>query len=277
MTGGDATTAETGRTPSPGFLTLPSPPHPRVHWCFTLRSGGVSRGAWGDRDGHGGLNLGTGCGDDPAAVDRNRAALAGAVGRPIRWLDQVHGTVVSDADDGAPPASGHPAADAQVTTRGGAALAILVADCLPVLLADRGGRVIGAAHAGWRGLAGGVVEMTVAAMRSRVPDADLVAWLGPSIGPAAFEVGDEVRQAFIGVNPADRSGFRAGPRDGKWFADLPTLAGRRLRRLGVDLSGGALADGVGFSECTVGDPQRYWSYRRDRRCGRMAALIWLAD
>ncbi|MGE0800071.1 MAG: peptidoglycan editing factor PgeF [Lautropia sp.] len=264
----------------PGWLVLPAPPHPRVRWGFTLRPGGVSRGRWGAEDGTGGLNLGARCGDLPAAVAANRAAVARSFAAPVRWLDQVHGIAVHDGD-GAGDAAGigaeigvagsdAPVADAQITARAGTALAILVADCLPVLLADRHGRAVGAAHAGWRGLAGGVVEATVLALRQRVPDADLVAWLGPRIGPTRFEVGDDVRDAFIATDRAAAGDFTAGARAGKWWADLGALARRRLAACGIT----AVHDS---GECTVTSATRYWSFRRDRECGRMAALISLSD
>jgi len=141
-----------------------------------------------------------------------------------------------------------------------------VADCLPVLLADTQGRVIGAAHAGWRGLAGGVLEATVQAMREKVPDADLVAWLGPCIGPTAFEVGDDVRDAFLTAGSG--TAFQPGRAPGKWLANLPLLARLRLQALGVTTIHTA-------GHCTYSEPERFWSYRRSTPCGRMAGLIWL--
>lgn len=181
-----------------------------------------------------------------------------------------------------------PEADAQITTRPGIALAVQVADCLPVLLADRQGRVIGAAHAGWRSLAGGILRATVGQMRRKVPDADIVAWLGPSIGPAVFEVGDEVRAAFIaaaqdmaphlqGRPPKQEdaqyttraeSAFQPGRKPGKWLANLPKLARQHLHALGI-------TDIHTAGACTFSDPARFWSYRRDQTCGRMAGLVWI--
>ncbi len=218
----------------------------------------------------GGLNLGSNCGDEPADVQENRARVAARIGQPVSWLTQVHGCGVFEAD-GARAAGMSPSsleADAQILTRPGLALAVLVADCLPVLLADRRGRVIGAAHAGWRGLAGGVLEATVARMLPHAGAGDLVAWLGPCIGPTAFEVGDEVRTAFVEQDAQAAAAFVPSGQPGKWLADLPALARRRLQALGIgQIVGGEL--------CTYRDPARFWSYRRDKgRCGRMAGLIW---
>jgi YfiH family protein len=155
------------------------------------------------------------------------------------------------------------AADAQVTTAPGIALGVLVADCLPVLLADRAGSVVGAAHAGWRGLAAGVLENTITLMRQRRPGADLIAWLGPCIGPAAFEVGEDVVQVFVTQDPQSAGSFVPAKAAGKWWADLPGLAARRLRRAGISSVDRADA-------CTVNDPESFWSYRREPVCGRMA-------
>lgn len=288
---------------SAGLFRMPPPPHPSIRWAFTQRQGGFSRGAWGAGQsvpaappglagsappaqpalppmaGEGGLNLGDHCGDDPQAVARNRQLVARMTGQPVSWLTQVHGRTVIElqAADiealarGCDPdgAAGMPRwqADAQISSQPGAALAVLVADCLPVLLADRQGRVIGAAHAGWRGLAAGVLEATVARMCRHAAAADLVAWLGPCIGPDAFEVGDEVRQAFIAGLPAADAAFRPAARPGKWLADLPALARQRLQAAGV---GSILA----AAACTHTDARHFWSYRRDPCCGRMAGLVW---
>lgn len=233
-----------------------------VRAAFSLRSGGASVPPWDS------LNVGVHVGDDPAAVAENRRRLAHALRLPCEpvWLDQVHGSDVLRIDANARPASGErPQADAAVTRTSGVVLAVQVADCLPVLLAgDTAGAGIGAAHAGWRGLAAGVIEATVAAMR--VPPQHLVAWLGPCIGPAHFEVGDEVREAFLAVDPGAASAFAANSR-GRWQCDLPHLARERLRALGVTrIAGGEW--------CTAADPVRFYSHRRDQRTGRMAALIW---
>ncbi len=184
----------------------------------------------------------------------------------------VHGTSAGEIGQAHGIVSGEnlhrpdPEGDAQITTLPGIALAVQVADCLPVLLADTQGRVIGAAHAGWRGLAGGVLEATVQAMREKVPDADLVAWLGPCIGPTAFEVGDDVRDAFLTAGSG--TAFQPGRAPGKWLANLPLLARLRLQALGVTTIHTA-------GHCTYSEPERFWSYRRSTPCGRMAGLIWL--
>jgi hypothetical protein len=178
------------------------------------------------------------------------------------WLNQVHGTRVVDA---AHP-DGVPDADAVVSRSAGAVCVVMTADCLPVLLCDRAGSVVGAAHAGWRGLQGGVIEATVAAMQ--VSPSEVIAWLGPAIGPTAFEVGDEVRAAFVGDAAVAAAAFQPSATPGKWLADIYLLARQRLQVLGVNsISGGDL--------CTVTDRERFFSYRRDGVTGRMASLIWL--
>lgn len=232
------------------------PAPPRVRALVTTRSGGFSTGPYTS------LNLGLRVNDDPATVDRNRAWLSSHLPEEPRWLIQVHGNRVVDASELQRPIE----ADAAVSRTTGAVCAVMIADCMPVLLTDRAGTVVGAAHAGWRGLAAGVVEHTVQAMA--VPPADLVAWLGPAIGPAAFEVGADVRHAFVGQDAGAASAF-VDHKPGKWLADLFTLARRRLHAIGVnDVHGGGL--------CTVADPARFYSHRRDRITGRMAALIWLS-
>ncbi len=240
---------------------------PGVRAAFSLRSGGSSAAPWDT------LNVGVHVGDDPAAVAENRRRLAYALALPAEpvWLDQVHGTEVWVIDGNALPAAvQRPRADAAVTRRAGVVLAIQVADCLPVLFASRDGQVLGAAHAGWRGLAAGVLEATLAAMR--VPPAEVVVWLGPCIGPAHFEVGEEVREAFLAAptnaagSAAAAAAFVPSPR-GRWLCDLPLLARQRLTALGIgQISGGEW--------CTAADPVRFFSHRRDQRTGRMAALLW---
>jgi len=213
------------------------------------------------------LNLGLRCGDDPALAQANRERLADWLQLPSapHWLDQVHGTAVVRVH--AAPAGGpEPVADAAVTATPGVVLAILSADCLPVLFAARDGREIGAAHAGWRGLAAGVLEATVSAMET--PATDLVAWLGPAAGPQAYEIGAEVRDAFLAHDPAAAAAFVA-TRPGHWRVDLYALARQRLAAAGVrQVQGGR--------ECTISDPGRYYSHRRDGRSGRLATLAWLA-
>jgi len=257
---------------------------PRVRALVTTRNGGVSDapfGRWRDgADQPGGLNLGMKSGDDPAAVASNRARLLALAGvGEAAWLEQIHGAGIVRAEDvlAQAHADGTPTrADASVTDRAGTVCVVLVADCMPVLLCDAAGRAVGAAHAGWRGLAAGIVEQTaqrVAALAG-VEAGALHAYLGPSIGPAAFEVGPDVRDAFMdGVEGAQRDAtahaFVAHPANpGKYLADLPALARLRLQGLGVThISGGDL--------CTVTQRERFYSYRRDRETGRMAALIWL--
>jgi YfiH family protein len=234
---------------------------PRVRACTTTRRGGVSIGPFAS------LNLAGHVGDDPDAVAANRARLSAALALPAEpvWLHQVHGCEVAAADTAAGPTP--PAADAVVARAPGQVCAVLTADCLPLLLCDRAGSVCAAVHAGWRGLHAGVIEAAVA--RLALPGAALLAWLGPAIGPARFEVGPEVREAFIASDAAAVDAFRRGRGD-RWFADLYALARLRLAALGVrQVSGGGL--------CTLSDPGRFYSYRRDGRTGRMATLIWLDD
>ena len=241
----------------------------RVRAFVTTREGGLSRGPFGLEHGHtGGLNLGEHVGDDPDTVRGNRARLAAAVPGPVTWLHQVHGTRVFRAESPITP-DPPPDADAAVTAQAGVVLAVMTADCLPILLADPQGTVVGIAHAGWRGLAAGVAETTVDAMREWLPPArPLVAWLGPAIGPTAFEVGDEVRTAFCDVDPAASAAFVPAAAAGKWWSDLYRLARQRLARCGVESVHGG-------GRCTVGEPQRFYSHRRDGRSGRMASLIWI--
>ncbi|MGH8030952.1 MAG: peptidoglycan editing factor PgeF [Luteimonas sp.] len=239
------------------------PAPPGVHAFTTLRRGpGVSLPPF-DR-----CNLGNARaagGDDPQAVARNRALLVErhALPSPPQWLRQVHGVDVLRLDD--PAIANEPDADAAVTSTPGAVLAILSADCLPVVFAARDGREVAVAHAGWRGLADGVLERTVAAMRA--PPGDIVAWLGPAAGAQAYEIGAEVRDAFVLRDARAASAFVA-TRDGHWRIDLYAIARQRLHDAGVtDVHGGGL--------CTISDAQRFYSYRRDGRSGRMATLAWI--
>jgi YfiH family protein len=210
------------------------------------------------------FNLGTRCGDEPAAVIANRTALEEALGLPEapRWMQQVHGVDVHDAD--AVLADAEPKADAAVTRSAGRVLAVLTADCLPVFICADDGTAFAVAHAGWRGLAGGVLEATVAGLA--VPPSLLIAWLGPAIGKRSYEVGDEVRTAFLRADGAAAAAFEP-TRAGHWLCDLYALARQRLAAAGVErISGG------GFD--TFADA-RFYSYRRDRETGRFASLIWL--
>ncbi len=241
-------------------MKLLTPDWPAPSWVrafVTTRPGGSSTGAYAS------LNLGDHVGDDPQTVAANRERLSKAQALPAepRWLQQVHGRAVVDLA-AAPP---QPVADGAVSFAPPAVCAILTADCLPVLFCDRKGSRVGAAHAGWRGLAAGVLAETVA--RLNCAPAELMAWLGPAIGPDAFEVGAEVRAAFLAKDSAGAACFRAN-RAEHWLADIYELARRELRALGLsEIYGG------GF--CTYTERERFYSYRRDGVTGRMAALIWL--
>lgn len=269
------------------WITPDWPAPDTVHAVSTTRNGGVSRGAYAS------FNLGAHVGDDPRAVAENRLALRSELGLPAEphWLTQVHGASVvsmpelkgnplSPAGEGrnlqSPTVnsiSTFPTADAAVTCLPGEVCVIMTADCLPVLFCDRAGKTVAAAHAGWRGLAAGVLENTIAAMQ--VQPEEFLAWLGPAIGPQAYEVGDEVRAAFVRVDREADQAFEPHG-EGKWLCDLYQLASQRLRRAGITrIYGGGL--------CTWSDSERFFSYRRDGRrplevpgggCGRMATLIW---
>ena len=221
------------------------------------------------------MNLGRANGDHAASVERNRVLLREIAGVEPLWLSQTHGIDVVIADESAQFAS----ADAAIATQPGHAATVRVADCMPVLFARRDGAVVGAAHAGWRGLCAGVLEATVLAMRGagRAPQAvipnvahdDIVAWMGPAIGPESFEVGDDVRDAFIARDASASAAFIPfHERKGKWRADLYALARTRLKALGIESIGGGYF-------CTLRDEQRFFSYRRDASVERMAALIWI--
>ena len=256
--------------PMPGLLTPDWPLPAGVRALCTTRAGGVSAPPFDS------FNLGDHVRDDPAQVAANRRRLAGltAPAQPV-FLQQVHGTRVLrlQADAAHIAASQGAEADACLTTEPGVACTIMVADCLPVLFAHASGRAVAAAHAGWRGLAGGVLEATVQALQQAAGPGAISAWLGPCIGPAAFEVGDEVREAF-GPDEAVRACFQPqGP--GKWLADLPALARIRLQQAGVaDLHGNDGTPGW----CTVTQASVFFSHRRDAArlgsTGRMAACIW---
>ncbi len=249
---------------------------PPIHWpalpegigtLSTLRSGGVSLPPYDDGAGGGGLNLGTHVGDLPDAVVRNRALLRALLPAEPAWLNQVHGIGVVDAGEALAQDS-LPDADASIATKPGIVCAIMTADCMPVLLADRQRRVVGAAHAGWRGLAAGVVEATVARMRD-AGGTDLVAWLGPGIGPARFEVGDDVRRAFARLGDQAQQAFVPLERtSGKYLADLPALARLALSAVGV-------TEVAGGGHCTMSESENFYSFRRDKITGRMATMIWI--
>jgi polyphenol oxidase len=233
----------------------------RIQAMATTRNGGVSAGRYAT------LNLGTASGDDPAVIAENRRRIGAFIPSAPVWLRQVHGAdvVTLDAATVIAARTSAPVADAAVTRERNVVLGVLIADCLPVLFAERTADVIAVAHAGWRGLARGVLENTVGAMG--VDPADIVVWLGPAIGMNAFEVGEDVVDAFAGSDVDE--GFAPKGR-GKWNADLYAIARARLERSGVrSINGGGY--------CTFTDSARFFSYRRERKTGRMAALIWVAS
>jgi YfiH family protein len=246
------------------YLTPDWPAPPGVQALTTVRRGGVSEAPFKS------LNFGPAVGDAPAALAENRRRLAEAAGLPAepQWLRQVHGTVVADLDAATRPEE----ADAAVTRRAGVVCALLTADCLPVLFARRDGSAVGAAHAGWRGLAAGVLERTAQALiRPGEPADALLAWMGPAISPAHFEVGEEVRAAFVAAPGVDRraaeGAFVRNDR-GRWQCDLYALARLRLEHLGMSQI-------FGEEHCTFAETARFFSHRRDAgRTGRMATLIW---
>ncbi|ROZ72400.1 peptidoglycan editing factor PgeF [Ramlibacter sp. WS9] len=244
----------------PADWIVPDWPAPRnVRAICTSRAGGVSIAPYDS------LNLGDHVGDDPAAVRRNRQVFNDALGaRPV-FLAQVHGVKTASLSPETPDGT---TADGCVTGHRGVACTIMVADCLPVLLTDVRGTAVGAAHAGWRGLAEGVIEAAVTAM----PRGERMAWLGPCIGPDAFEVGAEVRDAFVSRDASAAQYFKTHG-EGKFLADLPGLARQRLQALGVTAIYG---NDSSTPWCTVSNPSRFFSHRRDRVSGRLAASVWLA-
>lgn len=230
----------------------PAPPNVRV--LQTTRRGGLSKPPYDS------LNLGDHVGDDAMSVATNRQTLSGHVPSEPVWLNQVHGIQVINAAT----AGCLPEADAAYATAHRTVCCVMTADCLPILVCDDSGTVVAAIHAGWRGLLNGVIEQSIAAMQAQ--PSDLMAWLGPAIGPAAFEVGDDVRGAFLQRNiEADAAFSRSGS---KWLADIYLLARQRLGGCGITrVYGGNL--------CTFSDTLRFFSYRRDGVTGRMATMIWL--
>ena len=237
----------------------PAPGNVRV--LSTTRDGGLSEGVFA------GLNLGAHVGDEPARVEANRARLqqAAQLPGPLNWLNQVHGTAVHRVGSDYERA---PDADAACAQQAGQACIVMTADCLPVLFCDRAGTVVAAAHAGWRGLHGGVLEASIAAMGCE--PGEILTWLGPAIGPTAFEVGGEVREAFMAEQAEAESAFVPSVSEGKWLADIYRLARLRLARAGVNAV-------YGGEFCTFSDGDQFYSYRRDGQTGRMASLIWLAE
>lgn len=241
------------------WITPDWPAPARVHAVSTTRSGGVSTGPYTS------LNLGDHVGDADEAVTENRRRVREALNlkQEPRWLRQVHRAAVARLDGSVVTEP----ADAAVTDRPGEPCVIMTADCLPVLLSDRSGSVVAAAHCGWRSMAAGVLESTVKAMW--VERGALLAWLGPAIGPQAYEVGDDVMQAFVDYDVHATAAFRHQP-NGKWLCDLYALARMRLQALGVkEIYGGGW--------CTFSDQARFFSYRRDGECGRMGTLIWIGE
>jgi polyphenol oxidase len=241
-------------------VDLIRPDWPAPDWvraCSTTRTGGVSSGPFA------GLNLGDHVGDDPACVDANRAMLRERLAVPAEplWLKQVHGCQVAHGDTDSMGCE----ADASVARAPGQVCAVMTADCLPILACDPAGRAVAAIHAGWRGLAGGVLEAALAELGG--DPAVLLIWLGPAIGPDAFEVGPEVRESFLARDPSVSSAFRPSP-SGKWLADLYALARARLAALGARCV-------YGGTYCTFADSERFFSFRRDGITGRMASLIWI--
>ena len=253
----------------PDHWIVPAWPAPsRVRAVMTTRHGGISIGPFGAGE-KGGMNLGLASGDVRENVLANRSRLAAHLPAEPAWLHQVHGARVMDAAEVADGT--FPEADASWTAGAGRVCAVLVADCMPVLFCDRTGDRVAAAHAGWRGLAGGVLEATMDAA-GFVPDRTL-AWLGPAIGPACFEVGDDVRAAFVdaaGTTVAEVRAAFVPHAPGKWLADLAALARIRLGAVGVQAV-------LASNQCTMSDARRFYSYRRDGITGRMAAAIWIAE
>jgi YfiH family protein len=238
------------------------PAPPTISAVSTTRTGGVSHAPWHS------FNLGDHVGDLPEHVNQNRALLAQKARFQIEnlaWLRQVHGTDVVEMTS--QNVGECPASDASFTREPGLVCAILTADCLPVVLCDRAGTLVGAAHAGWRSLCGGVLENLISKMN--VPAHELIAWMGPAIGPEQFEVGPEVRDAFVGCSPSAKQAFTTdGARPGHYMADIFRLARQRLTAAGVQaIYGGEL--------CTFTNERRFYSYRRDGQTGRMATLVWI--
>ena len=242
------------------FIRPDWPAPSNVQAAATTRQGGISQGRFAS------FNLGFHTQDDALAVCHNRQQLYAQLqlNQEPAWLKQVHGNSVVDAANVTEPVT----ADASICCQPGKACVVMTADCLPVLLCDQAGRCVAAVHAGWRGLAAEIIGATVAAMPCQTED--LMVWLGPAIGPEAFEVGNEVRAEFLQLDDeGNQACFKPSP-SGRWLADIYELARRELRALGITAI-------YGGGWCTVSDPARFYSYRRDGSSGRMASLIWLSE
>ncbi|BBB67068.1 laccase domain protein [Undibacterium sp. YM2] len=256
---------------APFPVVLPNWQHApaNVRAFTTTRHGGVSLGPYGDASGNAGFNLGDHVNDDPLAVKQNRDKLNRQLPSDVIFLSQVHGNIILNTADLAISKSN--IGDAVLSTQAGQVCAVLTADCLPVLFADVTGKVVAAAHAGWRGLAGGVLQNTVLAMRGKGAQ-EIIAWLGPAIGPQEFEVGRDVLDAFAAQIPDAQAYFNVQARqDGaeKYLADLYGLARKLLNDIGIDQV-------FGGDHCTVSEVTEFYSYRRDGVSGRMVSLIWIA-
>lgn len=246
------------------LIWLQGPDWPGVSVRFSTRRGGTSASPFDS------MNLGTHVGDDPVAVAENRQRLSTSLPALPVWLHQVHGTQIIDADQAQIVAMDPHQADGAFTAQPGRVVAVMVADCLPIALGDASGTIVAVVHAGWRGLAAGVLEQALGQLRQRRRhEQNWRAWIGPAIGPTAFEVGAEVFQIFAQSDKGAACHFvpRSGLGD-KWLADLPALAERRLRAAGVD-------DVTQSGRCTYSEPDLFFSYRRDGACGRMALVAWL--
>lgn len=234
------------------------PAPPQIHAICTTRAGGISRSPYDS------LNLGDHVGDDPAAVAQNRLILNNALNLPNEpcWISQVHGMRAVNTQDWQIGDK----ADASYTTTPNAICAVMTADCLPILLCNQTGDYVAAIHAGWRGLAAGIIEATIA--KAPCEPSQIMAWLGPAIGPTAFEAGDDVRNIFLSQAPENKSGFTSIT-EGKWWVDMYHIARQHLSAVGI-------YDIYGDVDCTVLNPDRFFSFRRDHDTGRMASLIWIA-
>lgn len=253
-----------------GSAVVQGPQGAHLRYFTTTRQTGTSQGPWDS------WNLGLHCGDSVSAVHQNRKQLEALVPGPIHWLNQVHGTDVVEFKNNGPHAATSFTADAAFTRDAHCVLAILTADCLPIVISDRENGIVGVAHAGWRGLAGGVLSRLAEAMQRYCQPEQWFAWVGPAIGAAHFEVGQEVYEAFVAQAPQDRQCFHAQPvgarGEPKWLADLPALAQLRLQR---SFAAPVLVEQSRL--CTYAQPGAFYSYRRDGITGRMATVAWLSS